>query len=177
MIINNFAIQPSLSDLTTNVTNEAFYPVPSQVVFVSDTKKFYNLNVGVDGTQTAHWTDLQLEVTSFPEYNSANAYVVGNAVKVGTTFYLCVADASVGESPSTNPSKWAVVQSAVPSLVTSFTSVDAVTINHTLNLTTVAVYVDISGTLTKVDAHIELPSATQVIVNFATAQTGEVRMH
>ena len=174
--IENIFYATDLTELATDVGNGDILPVPNQLAWITGTEKFYKLLPAVDGSNVAHWKDLQLEVANFIEYVPANAYAVGNAVRVGQVLYVCIDAAAAGESPSLNPEKWLVLQSASEFVVIPFTAQDTVTVNHTLNLVSVEVYVTRSTKLVQTMAHVELQNATQFIVNFASAETGEIRI-
>ncbi len=138
--------------------------------------RFYCLAVGQTGTLVGHWTNTQTEVGVFVEYNPLLPYFVGESLRIAQTMYVCIIDAAIGESPLTDPPKYKTLQSATDYLVQAFTGVDVVVVAHTLNVVSVEVYIDISGTLTRTYPHIELTNATTVTVNFSTNQTGEVRL-
>ena len=174
--IEDILYTPNLATLTADVTAGNVLPKVSQLTWVTDTDKFYRLIALQDGTNIAHWQDLQLDIANFLEYNPLNSYVVGNAVRIGQTLYVCIVDSGVGISPITDPANYLVLQGATAYVIQSFTGVTSVTVNHTLNLTSVQVFVDRSGSLVMCHPHIEIASATQVLVNFNSTETGEVRL-
>jgi hypothetical protein len=109
LLIERLVYATDLTELSSNVTSGDVIVLENQLAYLTSSYIFYRLNSASDGTSTSHWTIVQTEAGKFSEYNSANSYFVGDALKVGTTFYICIVDASPSESPSTAPSKYVIV--------------------------------------------------------------------
>jgi len=165
-----------LTQLVDDVSNGLIVPLENQLVWLTNSDKFYRLIVGGIGNSISHWKDLQIEVGNFLEYNPLNPYYVGNAIRIGATFYICKIDSLIGESPLTHPQNYSVVLTGLDTLSQSFTNVDSVVVNHTLTNPNIDVFVDYLGTLERVEAHIENTNASTFTINFATIKTGEIRL-
>jgi len=166
----------NIAQIVGDVISGAVLPLNDQLAWVTDTDKLYRLQSGQVGDNAIHWSDLQIDIGNFLEYNPLNQYFIGNAIRIGTTFYITTVDALVGESPLTNPEKYAIIQTVQEFLTQPFTGVDVVVVAHTLNLTSVEVLIDIAGTLTTTSAHVEITDAVTVTVNFGQNETGEIRL-
>lgn len=109
LLIERLVYATDLTELVSNVTSGEVIVLENQLAYLTASYNLYRLNSASDGTSTSHWTIVQTEAGKFNEYNALNSYFVGDAIKVGTTFYICIVDASPSESPSTNPNKYVVV--------------------------------------------------------------------
>tara|TARA_R110001592_G_scaffold179174_2_gene420626 strand:- start:1123 stop:1776 length:654 start_codon:yes stop_codon:yes gene_type:complete len=109
LLVERLVYATDLTDLTNKVSGGSILTLDNQVAYITSTFTFHRLNSGSDGTSTSHWTLVQTEASKFTEYNSLNSYFVGDALKVGTTFYICILDSSPTETPTSNPNKYSVV--------------------------------------------------------------------